>query len=71
MHLVNGTTLPVFLPVRYPGSEKSENPLHQLARLTEWTEREPGFYTGLGQRQWSNGDQDFSLLQVRRIAFHG
>jgi type VI secretion system protein ImpE len=54
------------LPVRYPGSERSSDPAIQLARKTDWSERE-GWAFGLGQRLFATDVDDFPILQARRI----
>jgi type VI secretion system protein ImpE len=60
---------PGFIPVRYPGSEDSENRDLALARGTVWDEAAPGIVLAKGQRVLTDGDHDYSLLDVRRIEF--
>jgi type VI secretion system protein ImpE len=54
------------LPVRYPGSERSADAAIQLARKTDWSERD-GWAFGQGQRLFATDVDDFPILQVRRI----
>lgn len=58
-----------FMPVRYPGSECSENVQHQLARLTEWQDRGNDNYIGLGQRMFATPEDDFAMLDVQSLQF--
>lgn len=61
-----GTTAIALLPARYPGSERSADPAIQLARKTEWEERD-GWALGLGQRMLATDADEYPLLQVRSI----
>jgi len=66
---INGGESPGFIPARYPGSEKSDNPDIVLSRGTVWEEIAPGIVIARGQRVLTDGDNDYSLLDVRRIEF--
>jgi type VI secretion system protein ImpE len=57
------------VPVRYPGSVASEDPLIQLARKTEWLDAGDDRWFGLGQRVLATDAGDFPLLEVHRIEF--
>ena len=57
------------IPSRYPGSETSSDSLVQLARKTEWVEKQTGIYEGLGQRLLATDVDEFSLLDIRNIQF--
>ncbi len=63
----NGGEAVGVVPTRYPGTERVEDPRLRLARMTEWTERPPEFFTGLGQRVFTTSAGDFSLMDVRSI----
>jgi type VI secretion system protein ImpE len=63
----NGGETVGLIPTRYPGSQKSDDPLLKLARRTEWTEPEPNLFLGLGQRQLATDTGEYSLMDVRRI----
>jgi type VI secretion system protein ImpE len=66
---VNGGESPGFIPARYPGSEASDNPDIVLSRGTVWEETAPGIVIARGQRVLTDGDNDYSILDVRRIEF--
>ena len=66
---INGGESPGFIPARYPGSEKSGNPDLILSRGTVWDEVAPGIVLAKGQRVFTDGDNDYSILDVRRIEF--
>lgn len=67
--LTNGGETPGFIPTRYPGSESSENQDLVLSRGTVWDEPSPGMIIAKGQRVLTDGDHDYSLLDVRQIDF--
>jgi len=66
-HFANGGEAVGVIPTRYPGSEASGDPQIRLARRTEWIERTPGVFEGLGQRVLATDDGDHPLLDVRTI----
>jgi type VI secretion system protein ImpE len=58
-----------FIPVRYPGTEtQTDGPL-RMGRRTEWTERAPGVFAGLGQRLLATDQAEVPLLEVRTLEF--
>lgn len=63
----NGGEAVGFIPVRYPGSESSEDNRIRLSRLTEWEERSNNLVVGHGQRVLVTDQDDYSLLAVTRI----
>jgi type VI secretion system protein ImpE len=63
----NGGDAVGLIPTRYPGSEKSSDPLVRLSRKTEWIDAAEGLQLGLGQRLLATDEDDFSLLDVRQI----
>lgn len=65
----NGGQVPVLMPVRYPGSEASTEPQHQLARRTDWEEKAGETFIGTGQRMLATDAGDHALLDVRDIEF--
>ena len=65
---MNGGDAVGLIPVRYPGSELSENAELQMGRRTEWVHEGGDFYTGLGQRILATDQDEMSLLDVRNIA---
>jgi len=58
-----------FIPTRYPGSENSPDSAIQMARKTIWEEPAPGIYRGLGQRLLASDQDDFPILDIRKLAF--
>ncbi len=72
----NGGQLPAMIPVRYPGSESSEDPKVQMATTTLWAKGE-GLVSndhaqiGLGQRLFATDQQDSPILQIQKIQFQG
>jgi type VI secretion system protein ImpE len=65
--LANGGEIVGLVPTRYPGSEKSPDPLVRLARKTEWTEIAADSYEGRGQRTLATDVSDFPLMDIRSI----
>ncbi|MEP1329972.1 type VI secretion system accessory protein TagJ [Pseudophaeobacter sp.] len=64
--LVNEGALPVFIPTRYPGSTAADGAV-RLARTTLWQDAGSGAYTGVGQRLFTIGEQDFALMDIRLL----
>ena len=58
-----------FIPSRYPGSEASADDAIRMSRKTEWRELAESSYAGLGQRLLATDAGEYSLLEVREIAF--
>ncbi len=67
--LANGGEIVALIPTRYPGSEASQDPGIRMARKTEWTEREDGASSGIGQRMFATDQGEYPLLDVRSIEF--
>jgi len=66
----NGGEAVGVIPTRYPGSEKSADPLIRLARKTEWTEVSDGVFHGLGQRILTTDAGELPLMGIREIRFN-
>lgn len=64
----NGGESVALIPTRYAGTDLSQ-PSLALARMTEWKEVEPGFFTGCGQRVITTDIGDFGLMDIRSITF--
>jgi type VI secretion system protein ImpE len=63
----NGGSIPAHIPVRYPGTEASDDGPLRLARKTVWR-LEPGeTYLGLGQRVWATDANEYALFECRTI----
>lgn len=58
-----------YMPTRYPGPATLHDAQSALARKTDWTDIGEGFYTGSGQRMFTTENDEYSLLQTRRIVF--
>lgn len=65
----NGGDSPGFLCARYPGSEKSEDVDLVLSRGTAWDEPAPSLVIAKGQKVFTDGENDYSLLEIRKIEF--
>ncbi|MEM9060505.1 MAG: type VI secretion system accessory protein TagJ [Pseudomonadota bacterium] len=65
----DGRVLHGYVPVRYVGSENSENREHSMARGTDWVDAGSDVFTGLGQRVLMSADDDFPLLDIREARF--
>jgi len=66
----NGGEAMGLLPVRYPGSEHSEDDAIRLGRKTEWQALGGEQYAGLGQRVISSDADEVGLLEVRELTLH-
>lgn len=55
------------IPTRYAGSEASPDGALRLARRTEWSERAPDLFVGLGQRMLATDGGEHPLLEVREL----
>lgn len=58
------------IPTRYPDSEKAQDPSIQLARKTEWLKLADGIYQGLGQRMFTTDQDEYPLLDIRKVTVH-
>jgi type VI secretion system protein ImpE len=63
----NGGEAAGHVPTRYALTEKQADPALLLARRTEWEEKAPGLFLGLGQRSLSTSGADLPLLEARII----
>ncbi|MCU0970611.1 MAG: virulence protein SciE type [Gammaproteobacteria bacterium] len=63
----NGGEAVAFVPVRYPGSEKSSDEAIALARKTEWADQGGDLYFGLGQRMLVSDAGEYPVLAIRQI----
>jgi len=71
LQLENGGETLALVPTRYEGTEKSDDGALQLARKTEWRERGPEVWTGLGQRVLGSDAAEYAMMDVREIVFAG
>jgi len=58
-----------FMPVRYPGTQNSDDSNIAMSRKTEWQDIGAEFFIGSGQRMFATADKDYSLLETRCIVF--
>jgi len=63
----NGGTASGFIPVRYPGTENSDDDTLRLARKTIWKEVAADSFLGSGQRMFSTETGNYPLLDCRAI----
>jgi type VI secretion system protein ImpE len=63
----NGGEAMGLLPVRYPGSEHSEDAAIRMSRKTEWRALGGEQYAGLGQRVLTSDSEELGMLEVREI----
>jgi type VI secretion system protein ImpE len=66
-HWTNGGEAMGLIPVRYPGSERSDEPAIRMARRTEWRQVGPDGYVGLGQRVLTTDGPELGLLELREL----
>jgi len=66
----NGGEAHGLIPVRYPGSESAADSALALSRKTEWQAVSENTYIGLGQRLWTTDQEDYPLLDIRKIVFN-
>lgn len=57
------------IPTRYPGSAASADPAIQLARKTEWDERDEDWALPIGQRILVTDADEVALMDVRKLSF--
>jgi len=57
----------VFLPVLYAGSQAAGDDRIRLGRMTAWEGGEAAPIRGLGQRIFVAGEEDISILELKRI----
>lgn len=66
----NGGEVVGLIPTRYPDTDLAAGDALALSRATEWRERGPDSYIGLGQRLWSTDGEEFALMDVRTVVVH-
>lgn len=65
----SGGSKHLLLPVRYPGSERSDDDDVVMARKTQWIGDDEHGWRGLGQRVWTTDTAELGLLDVRSVEF--
>jgi type VI secretion system protein ImpE len=66
LRLTDGRTLPVVVPLRYPGSAE-EGDEFALGEVADWTSADAGLVCGLGAKILTFGDEDAPLAECRMI----
>ena len=61
----------VLIPVRYPGTERSDDDDLLMARKTTWSGSDDSGYRGLGQRVLATDQAEVGLLDVRVLELGG
>lgn len=67
--LSNGGQMPAFIPARYPGAEKDDDPAVRLARKTDFAALHGEHAAGVGQRMLVTDQVDLPLLEIRELSF--
>jgi type VI secretion system protein ImpE len=67
----NGGETVGLIPTRYPDTELASGDANALARRTEWRERSPGLWVGLGQRLITTSASEKALMDIRVIELSG
>lgn len=65
----NGGEVVGLVPTRYPGTVLAAGDALALARRTDWVERAPGDFIGLGQRLLTTDSRDIGLMDLRSVVF--
>lgn len=65
----NGGEVVGLVPTRYPGTALATGDALALARRTDWVERAPGDFVGLGQRLLTTDSEDIGLMDLRSVVF--
>lgn len=68
--LSNEGRVPALIPTRYVNTEKStaaNADKLKLASATEWIEKSPGSWFGIGQRLWTTDQNDQPMLDTRLL----
>jgi type VI secretion system protein ImpE len=68
---VNGGEVVGLIPTRYPDTGLAEGDLLSLARRTDWLEKRPGEFSGLGQRLITTDAHDYGLMDIRCVLVAG
>ncbi len=72
LSLPNQGRVPAFIPSRYPETAKTDSPngdALRRCRATDWVEKSPDVWVGLGQRMWTSDVGEHPILDTREIVF--
>ena len=67
VEFTTGGTKHVLMPVRYPGTESSQDDDLLFARKTVWDGSDDTGWTGMGQRVWTTDAAELGMLDVREL----
>ena len=67
----SGEVVHGFVPVRYIGTEGTQDAEMLQSRKTEWKEVAEGVFEGLGQKVLMSADDDFPILDIREARLEG
>jgi type VI secretion system protein ImpE len=70
LHLADGRTTAVFVPMLYPATYRETNDALRLGRATEWKEPTTGLVQGVGQRMWLVGDDVRPLVDIKVLTIN-
>lgn len=63
----NGGEVVGLIPTRYPDTDLAAGDMLALSRRTDWREKEPGVFVGLGQRLIATDGGEFALMDMRSV----
>jgi type VI secretion system protein ImpE len=63
----NGGEVVGLIPTRYPATDLAAGNLLSLSRQTDWLERAPGDFVGLGQRLITTDTQELGVMDIRTV----
>ncbi len=63
----NGGDVVGLIPTRYPDTDLTAGDMLALSRRTDWREKEPGVFVGLGQRLIATDAGEFALMDIRSV----
>lgn len=69
IEVTDGPNGVVYIPVLYPGTDRSVNGPERLGRTTDWIEVTEGIFAGRGQRTFEIGDRELGLLELTEVKF--
>jgi type VI secretion system protein ImpE len=64
---INGGDVVGLIPTRYPDTDLAAGDMLALSRRTDWREKEPGVFVGLGQRLIAADSGEFALMDIRSV----
>jgi len=65
----NGIVMNCFLPVLYPETYQHPNDEIKFGKMTDWISNHDIIYKGVGQHVFAAQDQEYAILDIRKISF--